>query len=214
MDVKEAIRSGDAAELRRLLSEDVSLANALIRWGKDDCIHTHPLHFVSDMLFGSILERGKELPLIEALIEAGADLDFQNKREDGKKSDTPLIGAASLAAEEVGLRLLDAGAKPELRGIFGETALHWAAMLGEDRLAARLIDGSDINLRDEKYHSPPLGWAIHGCYNEPAGNQGRQREIATLLVRAGAAVESEWLECEEVLADAEMLAVLRGGKHL
>jgi uncharacterized membrane protein len=42
--------------------------------------------------------------------------------------------------------LLDGGAKPELRGLFAETALHWAAFLGEIRLTARLIEGSDINL--------------------------------------------------------------------
>jgi ankyrin repeat protein len=48
----------------------------------------------------------------EALIEAGADLNFQ---KDGK-GDTPLIGAASLGAEDVGIRLLDAGANPLLRG--------------------------------------------------------------------------------------------------
>ncbi len=83
------------------------------------------------MLFEGTLQRGKELPLVEALIQARADLNFQRDREDGKKSDSPLIGAASLGAEEVGLRLLDAGAKPQLRGLFGETALHWAALLGE-----------------------------------------------------------------------------------
>jgi len=83
------------------------------------------------------------------LIDAGADLDYQRSREDGKRSDTPLIGAASLGAEDVGLRLLAAGAKPDIRGLFGETALHWAAMLGEDRLVAELIRGSNVNLRDE-----------------------------------------------------------------
>ena len=149
MDMKTAIRKGDTDAVRLLLAEDVSRANALIRWRKNRCVHTHPLHFVSDMLFEGTLAKGKELPLIDALIEAGADLDFQRDREDGKKSDTPLIGAASLGAEEVGLRLLDAGARPELRGLFGETALHWAAFLGESRLTERLIEGSDINLKDE-----------------------------------------------------------------
>jgi len=72
-----------------------------------------------------------------------------------------------------------------------------------------LIPGSDLNLKDEKYRSPPLGWAIHGCYNPPAGNQGRQRKIAALLVTAGATVESAWLESEQVRADASMLAALR-----
>jgi hypothetical protein len=72
--------------------------------------------YVSDMLFDGTLQQGKELSLVEALIQAGADLDFQRNG----KGDTPLIGAASLGAEEVGLRLLDAGASPALRGLFGE----------------------------------------------------------------------------------------------
>jgi ankyrin repeat protein len=211
MDVKTAIRNGDADTLRRLLIEDSSLANALLRWGENDCILTHPLHYVSDMLFEGTLQRGKELPLVEALIQAGADLDFHRIREDGKKSDTPLIGAASLAAEEVGLRLLGAGAKPELRGLFGETALHWAALLGEYRLAARLIGGCHLDVKDEKYNSTPLGWAVYGRYNPPAGNQGQQCEVAALLVSAGAKVEHEWLESEQVRADAAMFAALRAG---
>jgi len=131
------------------------------------------------MLFQGALQRGKELMLVEALIQAGSDLNFHRDREDGKKSDSPLIGAASLGAEEVRLRLLEAGARPEVRGLFGETALHWAALLGEDRLAGRLISGSDLNVRDEKYKSPPLGWAIHGWATRPpgtmAGNQKSSR---------------------------------------
>src|SRR6516162_1816617 len=108
------------------------------------------------MLFGGALPQGKEIPLVDVLLDAGADLDFQRRREDGKKGDTPLIGAASLGAEDVALRLLAAGAKPDLRGMVGETALHWTALLGLDPLAAGLIRGSNVNLRDEKYHSPPL----------------------------------------------------------
>jgi uncharacterized protein len=213
MDVKEAIRTGDAEALRRLLSEDASRANALIRWGKNGGILTHPLHYISDMLFAGTLRKGKELPLIEVLIQAGADLNFQSDREDGKKSDTPLIGAASLGAEDAGLALVDAGARPELRGLFGETALHWAALLGEDRLAAALIGGSDVDLKDEKYNSPPLGWAIHGCYSSPAGNHGKQREVVALLVRAEATVETTWLESENVQTDALMLSALRVGRR-
>src|SRR5216683_991081 len=174
MDVKAAIDTGDSAALWRLLSEDSSRANELIRWGK--CL-THPLHYISDMLFKGTLQKGKDLPLVEALIQAGADLNFN---KDGE-SETPLIGAASLGAEEVGLALLDAGAKPEPRGLFGETALHWAALLGEERLAGRLIEGSDLNRKDEKYKSTPLGWAIHGWCNPPGGNRGKQREVAALL---------------------------------
>ena len=206
MDVKEAIRTGDAEALR-LLTEDASRANALIRWGKNGCVLTHPLHYISDMLFAGTLRKGKELPLIEVLIQAGADLNFQRDREDGKKSDTPLIGAARGGA------LVDAGARPELRGLFGETALHWAALLGEGRLAAALIKGSDVDLKDEKYNSPPLGWAIHGCYSSPPGNHGKQREVVALLVRAEATVETTWLESENVHTDALMLSALRVGSR-
>lgn len=211
MDVKTAIRNGDVAALRQLLSEDSSRANELIRWGERNPCFTHPLHFISDMLFDGTLPPGKEIPLVDALLDAGADLNFQRSREDGKKGDTPLIGAASLGAEDVGTKLLHAGAKPELRGLFGETALHWASMLGEDRLVAELIRRSNVNLRDEKYNSPPLGWAIHGWCDPPAGNHGRQREVVALLVAAGASVEPEWLERERVRVDPQMLAALGRG---
>jgi len=202
-DVKTAIETGDAAALRRTLAEVPVRANELVRWGKDCRIATHPLHYVSDMLFNGVLPKGKELGLVEVLIQAGADLNFQKA---GK--ETPLIGAASLGAEEVGLRLLDAGARPELRGGFGETALHWAALLGEDRLAGRLIPGTDLNLKDEKYKSTPLGWAVHGWCNPPAGNHGHQREVVTLLVAAGAKVEPDLLQSEMVRTNPEILGIL------
>ena len=203
--MKRAILNGDADALRQLLSDDPSQANALILWGTNGCVSTHPLHFVSDMLFEGNFQKGHELPLIDALIHAGANLNFQKNG----KGDTPLIGAASLGAEDVGLRLLDAGANPGLRGLFGETALHWAALLGEDRLAEKLIKGAHLNLKDEKYQSTPLGWGIHGWSNPPAGNQGRQRDVVMLLVTAGAKVEPEWLESEDVRANPAMQAALR-----
>lgn len=205
MDVKTAIETGDAAALRRLLADVPARADELIRWGKDCRIATHPLHYVSDMRFEGRLQSGKELPLMEALIQAGADVDFQRNGE----GDTPLIGAASLGAEEVGLRLLNAGAKPGLRGLFGETALHWAALLGEDRLAGRLIESVDPNLKDKKYKSSSLGWAVHGWCNPPAGNHGRQLEVVRLLVAAGATVEPEWMESEKIASSPAMLAALK-----
>jgi uncharacterized protein len=212
MDVNATIQMGDVLTLRRLLREEPSRANELIRWGiRNPCL-THPLHYISDMLFEGILSKGSEVALAEALIEAGADLNFQSKREDGKKGDTPLIGAASLGAEDLGIRLLDAGARPELRGLFGETALHWAAMLGEDRLAARLIERSDmalLNLKDEKYESPPVGWAIHGWSNPPAGNHGRQQRVVELLVAAGVMVEPSLMESDDVRSNGAISAALR-----
>jgi hypothetical protein len=209
MNIKSAIESADSTALQRLLAEDPSRANALITWGDQSQINTHPLHYISDMLFEGKLEKGKELPFVHALISAGADLNFQR---DGK-GDTPLIGAASLGAEDVGIALIDAGANPALLGIFSETALHWAALLGEERLAGSLIAASAselglLNLPDSKYKSRPLGWAIHGRQNPPKGDEGKQCEVAALLVKAGAVVDAGWLESEKVRSDPSMLAAL------
>jgi hypothetical protein len=57
----------------------------------------------------------------------------------------------------------------------------------------------------------PLAWAIDGCYSPPAGNHGKQHEVAALLVRAGAVIEPEWLKWEDVRADAAMVATLSTG---
>jgi hypothetical protein len=211
MDIKAAIESADSIALQRLLAADPASADALITWGDKSQILTHPLHYVSDMLFEGKLEKGKELPLVHALISAGADLNFQR---DGK-GDTPLIGAASLGAEEVGIALINAGADPSRLGIFSETALHWAALLGEERLASRLVDASAsnldlLNLTDREYKSPPLGWAVHGRQNAPKGNQGKQCEVAALLVQSGAWVDPGWLQSEGVRSDPSMLAALTG----
>ena len=199
MDVKTAIRTGDADALRGLLAEDPSLANVLIRWGNNGHLSTHALHFISDMVFSGTLARGRELALVDALIDAGADLDYRAIRS----GETHLIGAASLGAEDVGIRLLNAGANPRLLGGFGESALHWAAMLGESRLSARLISVSDLDLPDEKYKSSPLGWAIQGWSNPPGGNLGCQDEVVDLLLAAGARIEP---------AQALKLAALGGGR--
>ena len=204
MDVKTAIMKGDAESLRQCLAEDSSRADELIEWGDKKKCMTHPLHFVSDMLFNGTLQKGMELPLVDSLIQAGSHVDFN---KDGR-GETALIGAASLGAEDVGLKLLEAGARPEIRGLFGETALHWAAMLGEDRLVARLIPSSDLNLKDAKYNSPTVGWAIHGWSSAPAGNHGRQIEVVIQLVSAGARVEPQMLESESVRSSPAMLAAL------
>src|SRR5215475_12910348 len=91
LDVKTAIQNGDVAALRGCLVLDRSRANALIHWGNNNCVRTHPLHFVSDMLFNGVLQKGKELPLIEALLDAGACVDF---RKQGKLTQAAPIHAS------------------------------------------------------------------------------------------------------------------------
>jgi hypothetical protein len=204
-DVKEAIHAGDVDQLRALLVEDRLRANALIRWGRNDCIGTHPLHYISDAIFEGTLDRAKAIPLVDALLAAGSNVDFH---EPGK-GETPLMGAASLGAEEVGLRLLDAGAAVGMRGLFDETPLHWAANMGLHRLVRRMIGaGADVNAEDRKFQSSPLGWALHGWMGAPAGGHDG---VVRQLIAAGARVKGEWLESKEIQARPEVIAALTSG---
>jgi hypothetical protein len=211
MDVRTALRTGDAERLRQILLADPTQANALVAYGDNSQSRTHhPLHYVSDLVFNGVLAKGMEMPLVEALLDAGADVDFGK----GNRCETNLIGAASLGAEDVGLRLIAAGADPNARGNGGETALHWAALFGERRLVERLIDGADLELEDDRYHSTPLGWAVHGFCESQAdnpANHGDQRGVAALLVAHGAKVRPDWLEAEAVKADPGMFQILQGG---
>ncbi len=209
MDVRTALSMGDAEGLRQILLADPAQANALVAYREDaQKLTHHPLHFISDLVFNGVLSKGKEMPLVEALLEAGSDVDFGK----GDRHETNLIGAASLGTEEVALRLLDAGADPHARGNSGETALHWAALLGELRLVERLIEGADLEFEDDQYHSTPLGWAVHGfceSQTENPADHGNQRGVIALLVAHGAKVKTEWLQQESVRADAEILRILQ-----
>ena len=91
---------------------------------------------------------------------------------------------------------------------FGETALHWAAMLGEDRLTRKLIPVSDIDLKDEKYGSPPLGWAIHQYFDPLEKSREKQLKVVANLVAAGATVEPDRINSDPVRKDPAMLAAL------
>lgn len=201
---REAIRAGDVATLRRLLAEDPTQANMLLNWGKNGQIWTAPLHYVSDMIFDGTLERTKALPLIDALLEAGADINYQKT----DRGETALIGAASLGAEEIGVRLLEAGADPNRLGLFGETALHWASVMGEDRLVKALLEkGASVTQRDTKYRATPLGWALHG-WTDPGGNSpGHYHDVIRALVAAGAVVDGS-MRSLKVLADPVMASIL------
>lgn len=205
MDIKTAIEDGNTVALQAILDGQPDMANQLIVWGKNSEIRTHPLHYVSDMLFAGILKGTDGTDLIDILLAAGAVCNHQ-----APNGETALIGAASLSAEAVGLRLLDAGALPDLRGAFQETALHWASFVGLRRLCEGLIQkGADVNVRDARYESTPLGWAIHARYTTSPKNPGDHCEVVTALVLAGAIVDPSIFRDERVMADSTMLSALR-----
>lgn len=208
MDVKAAIDAGDAAALERILASDPERANAPVLWADNHEHLTHPIHYICDKVFARALTADQSVSLARALLAAGADVDFGN--------GDPLNAAASLGALEVAFVLLDAGARPDLLGFGGETALHWAAYIGAAGLVDRLIAaGAPLDVKDGRYSATPLGWALHGWSESPVpADQGGHREVVLRLARAGSAVEPEWLTMEQVRADPIVSAALRGERFL
>lgn len=175
--VKTAINSGDPSGLRQALAIDPASANTLVVWGERNHLQTHPLHYICDKAFDNTIAYSVALALAEVLIEAGANVNDQ-----APNRETPLLGAASLNAEDIGIRLLEAGANPNAIGIGGETALHWAAHQGLYRLVERLLAaGADTTIKDKRYDGTPLDWAHHGRATPSIGGTSGHTEAIALL---------------------------------
>ena len=204
MDVKEAIEAGDVEALRDALAADRRLANAPFRWGENCKNDTRPLHYICDKVFDRSIPGERAAALARLLIDAGADIDDRN--------GDPLNAAASLGATDVGLLLLDKGARTELTGLFGETALHWAATLGNDVLVARMLEeGAPVDVKDRKYNASPLGWALHGWREALPAASDEYASVVARLVRAGATVEPAWLAEAQAQGRTDVVEALRAG---
>ena len=180
MTTQTAIDAGDVEGLSRALAGLPGSANELISWGPGGKNVTHPLHYVSDMVFERAISERVGLRLVDALLCAGSDVNY-------RQNESALHGAASLGAEEIGLRLIDAGARVDVLGSLGETPLHWAAHMGQARLVARLLAaGVKTDIEDTRYGGTPLGWARHGLTNPLPGSSSGHAEVIALLERTGA----------------------------
>ena len=196
------LETQDAHALSHLLARQPHLTNAPVVEGDHA---PHPIHAVCDRVFDGRLESAKGLDFANALISAGADLDAIHPGN----GDTLLISAISLSCPAIAHRLLDKGANPDPRGVFGATALHWAAIMGMPDLVKRLIDhGVYIFLRDTQYQGTPLGWAVQGRLDPPPGARGGQVDCAALLVAAGLQPEAEWSASEQIQSDAALCSAL------
>lgn len=156
----EAVKNGDAAEVRRLLAAGADME------ARDDIGRT-PL-ILAAWLGDAVTAK--------ALVGAGADVNA--KDEHGR---TPLILAAWSGSAEIANLLVGAGADLNARTHDGRTALVEAAEHGEAEVANLLVAaGADLNAQEKRHGMTALLAAVwnYGLEN--------YRVIARMLIEAGA----------------------------
>lgn len=183
-NMKELIANKDYEGIRKALSENPLLANEGLPFDEENTTKAHPLHRICDGVFAHTFTDGEAVEMARIFLGFGAHVDG-NELVEGH--DTPLLAAASLHAEETGILYIENGASINHGGCYGGTALHWAAWVGRDKLAARLIrEKAEINKRCTEFHGTPLLWAVHGFKYGGVENRHHQVECVRLLLAAGA----------------------------
>jgi ankyrin repeat protein len=147
----------------------------------------HPLHRLCDAVFSKKMTDEEAIQLARVFLEFGANIDGDKFKE----GETPILGAASLHAEQLGIFYIENGA--DVHYTYqnnGESALHWASFCGRDKLVDRLIKANaPIDKPDNTYNSTPLGWAVHCLQSNDMENRYNQVDCTKLLLKAGADTE-------------------------
>lgn len=179
------IKKLDYAGIQAALAADSELANAEISLDDaPDSPGVHPLHRICDGIFSGWYSDAEGRKMAELFLAQGARVDG-NELKEGQ--DSPLVAAASLHADQVGLLYINAGANIHHPGCYGGTALHWAAWCGRPVLLQRLLEeGAEPNRLCQEFRATPLFWAAHGLKNAEGQNVQQQGECIRLLLRAGA----------------------------
>jgi len=184
--VKKLIENKDYNGLNQLLADNPNLVNEGITIPYDSFCRTkaHPLHRICDGVFAGKITDNEAVNLAKIFLDNGADIDGDKIKNDG----TPLLAAASLHAEQVGIFYIENGA--DVHYTYkndGASALHWASFCGRDKLVDILIKAnSSIDKPDNTYISTPLGWAIHSMQSNDMENKHNQLECIKLLLKNGA----------------------------
>jgi uncharacterized protein len=184
MEILECIWQKDLFRLGQLLSNQAFLANEGLPYDDMNTTLAHPLHRICDAVFSGKITDDEGVDLAKLFLMHGANVNG-GIMEEGK--DTPLIAAASLHADKVGILLLQHGADIKHAGTHGGTALHWAAWCGRPLLLEKLIEaGAPVNRLCGSFLATPLYWSLH-AYNK--GGQANKHAFQTcvkMLLNAGA----------------------------
>ncbi|MVT10555.1 ankyrin repeat domain-containing protein [Chitinophaga tropicalis] len=182
--MRDLINHKDYEGIKKALAQNPSLANEGIPFDEKNTAKAHPLHRICDGVFAHTYTDKEAVEMARIFLAYGANI---NGYELIEKYDTPLIAAASLHAEEVGILYIENGAFIHHAGCHGGTALHWAAWVGRDKLVERLIrEKADIHKQCIDFKGTPLLWAVHGFKHGGLENRHHQVECIRLLIEAGA----------------------------
>jgi hypothetical protein len=90
--------------------------------------------------------------------------------------------------------MLTAGFPIDARGQHGGTPLHWAAFHGNVAMVRDVLSHHPpLELKDDDFHSSPLGWAIHGSQNGWHARTGDYPTVVQLLLDAGAVLTEKMI---------------------
>jgi F-type H+-transporting ATPase subunit beta len=159
-----AVRAGDRAAAGELLARHPELAGASESWSVGEALERElPIPTRATPLIRAA-ELG-DVAMIELLLARGAPVDGPC---DCAGHETPLWAALASGREAAAVRLLEAGADPEMRGFAGHTPLHVAAIRGLGAAArALLARGADPAPASESGDTP-LDWAQRNGHEEVA----------------------------------------------
>jgi ankyrin repeat protein len=88
-----------------------------------------------------------------------------------------------------------------------------------DTVKLLLLRGAPVDVKDENNGKTPLEWALYGWGDSKSLRRADYYEVVALLAQAGAKLDTEWYEDnevhrraveEEMLSDPRMQAALRG----
>jgi uncharacterized protein len=184
MLIKTLMDKKDFEGIEKALSANPGLANEGLPYDELNAATAHPLHRICDGVFAGKYTDAEAVIIAKIFLAHGADV---NGGEKVVKKDTPLIAAASLGAEQVGILYMEKGADIHHAGTHGGTALHWAAWCARHTLVKKLVEaGADINQLCADFTSTPLFWTVHGYVRCGRKNLVQYLDCARLLMEAGA----------------------------
>lgn len=150
---------------------------------------------------------------VQALITSDPTLVSQLVSAQDDEMTETLLTAISRGRDQAVRLMVSIGWPLDRESPWGGTPLHWAAWLGREEAVTQLIvHGAAVNVRDSRYGSSPLGWAIHGSrFNEEDNTVVYPRIVERLLDAGATRPESinQWDEAPEQWASDAILQLLQ-----